>query len=513
MSETTGQVYLVGAGPGDPGLLTLRGAELLAEADLVLYDGLVNPLLLRLTHGVCERTARTRVGDGVIVPQNDINQRLVQEARAGKTVVRLKGGDPYIFGRGSEEAAALEQAGIPYEVVPGITAATAAGEYAGFSFTHRQFASAVAFVTGHEDPTRTESRLDYSALARFPGTLVFYMGLGRLSEICTQLVSHGMNDQTSAAIICRASLATQRVVSGTLANLPQLAEQAGVSPPSLVVVGDCVQQRTGLSWFEKLPLFGQRIAITRPEAQCHEIAENIARLGGQPILMPMITISDVEGGERDQLDAAIKRLQDYQWLIFTSVNGVSAFFRRLWETVGDVRDVAHLKFAAIGPATAAALEKWSLKADIVPESFRAEALAAKLLPLVAGQRCLWAGANRGRDVLPETLQTANAVVDKVVVYRNEDVAELSPSVIRTLQSGELDWVGLSSPSIAENFAALLRDAGMNLSALPFRIATISPVTSEAAQNCGLEIHAEAGSYTWNGIIDAIAQSAGLASET
>ena len=216
----SGKVYLVGAGPGDPGLLTLRGCQVLESADLVLYDGLVNPLLLDLTTAVAERTARTRIGDGRIVPQEEINARLVAEAKAGKTVVRLKGGDPYIFGRGSEEAAALESAGIDYEVVPGITAATAAGEYAGFSFTHRDIASAVAFVTGHEDPTRPESRVDYQALASFPGTLIFYMGLGRVERICSELIGNGKPQETPAAVICRASLPGQRVVTGTLADLP-----------------------------------------------------------------------------------------------------------------------------------------------------------------------------------------------------------------------------------------------------------------------------------------------------
>ncbi|MCP4173276.1 MAG: uroporphyrinogen-III C-methyltransferase, partial [Fuerstiella sp.] len=240
----TGKVFLVGAGPGDPGLLTLRGRDILACADLVLYDGLANPLLLRLTDCPCERTARTQVGSGRIVPQQEINERLIMEARSGKHVVRLKGGDPFIFGRGSEEVAALKNAGIPFEVIPGITAATAAGEYAGFSFTHRDIASAVAFVTGHEDPSREATRLDYKALASFPGTLVFYMGLGRVQDICTQLVREGKPGHTPAAVVCQASLPHQQVVTSTLAELPAAVAASGLRPPSLIVIGECVDLRS-----------------------------------------------------------------------------------------------------------------------------------------------------------------------------------------------------------------------------------------------------------------------------
>ena len=503
-AETTGRVYLVGAGPGDPGLLTLRGKELLAEADLVLYDGLVNPLLLRYTHGICERTARTRRGDNSIVPQDTINQRLVEEARLGKTVVRLKGGDPYIFGRGSEEAAALEQAEIPFEVIPGVTAATAAGEYAGFSYTHREISSAVAFVTGHEDPTKSESRIDYHALARFPGTLVFYMGLGQLANICSRLIEAGMSPEVPAAVVCQTSLPSQRVASGTLGNLPEVVKESGLTPPSLIVVGECVNQRDRLSWYENLPLFGLRIGVTRPEHQSARVADHVIRLGGQPIEMPTIAIRDVDGDESATLGQTLKRLNAYDWLIFTSVNGVSAFFRRLRGIGRDVRAISHMKLAAIGPATADALNDWSLQADIVPEEYRAEALAEALVPHINGSNCLWAGANRGRQVLQDTLTAAGATVDKTVVYRNEDVTELSEHSLQALREGNVDWIGLSSPSIARNFARMLTDANISPSDIPTQFASISPVTTQAAQEAGLPIAIEAKEYTWNGIIDAIA---------
>lgn len=502
-----GKVYLVGAGPGDPGLITLRGAEVLSAADLVLYDGLVNPLLLRLTTAVCERTARTKSSDERIVPQSDINQRLIDEARAGKQVVRLKGGDPYIFGRGSEEVAALEAAGIGYEVVPGITAATAAGEYSGFSFTHRDIASAVAFVTGHEDPTRECSRLDYSALSQFPGTLVFYMGLGRIQSICHELITAGKSPDTPAAVICQASRPNQRVVTSTLSELPRVVSEAGLRPPSLIVVGECVGLRQTVSWFEDRSLFGLTIGVTRPDHQCDDVADKISRLSGQPVIMPLIEINPVDATELARLDAVLDRLDNFHWLVFTSVNGVTAFMRRLWHTGRDVRHLGHLKLAAIGSSTAAALAQHSLRADVVPDSFRAEALAAELVPQVADQNVLWARANRGRDVLPIALADAGATVTECVVYRNDDVTGFAPEITRQLRDGSIHWVGLSSPSIACQFARLLKLADIEPGDLKTKLASISPVTTATATQQGLILSAEATTYTWDGIVDAIAQSA------
>ncbi len=500
---STGKVYLIGAGPGDPGLMTLRGRDVLAAADLVLYDGLANPLLLRLTNAVCERTARTRIGSDSIVPQEDINTRLIEEARAGKQVVRLKGGDPYIFGRGSEEAAALQAAGIPYEVVPGITAATAAGVYAGFSFTHRDHASAVAFVTGHEDPTRETGRLDYAALAAFPGTLVFYMGLGRIQTICDQLVQHGKPADTPAAVICRASLPTQRVVTSTIAGLPHAVTAADLKPPSLIVVGECVSLREASSWFEQRPLFGQRIGITRPAHQSDDIAQRIVELSGQPVLMPLIKISPVNSAQLAVVDETIRQLNQFHWLIFTSVNGVDAFCDRLWSLGLDSRALSHLKIATIGSATASALEDRSLRADVVPDSFRAEALAAALSESVAGKHVLWARASRGRDVLPDSLTAAGASVTELVVYRNDDIAEFDPEIVAQLRSGDLNWVGLSSPSIARQFAELLRIHRLDPEKIGVQLATISPVTADAARAAGLKVTVEATTYTWDGIVEAI----------
>lgn len=499
----TGKVYLVGAGPGDPGLLTIKGSACLAEANLVLYDGLVNPLLLRLTKGQCERTARAR-RDGVsIVPQHEINERLIAEARSGKIVVRLKGGDPYIFGRGSEEAAALHAAGVPFEVVPGITAATGAGEYAGFSFTHRDISSAVAFITGHEDPAREAARLDYTALAKFPGTLVFYMGLSRLAEICQQLIIAGRAATTPAAVICHASLSGQQVAEGSLETIPALAQARELKPPSLIVVGDCVAQRSKLSWFEQLPLFGVSIGITRPEDQADDVVNQIVRLGGDPVIMPMIDVGPVPSADEQIIQETLKRLGDFHWLIFTSVNGVSEFFRHLCLAGLDARALHAAKLAAIGTSTSQRLQDFGVRADLVPSEFRAESLGAAVAERAAGKSVLWLRANRGRDVLPTALRDAGCRLEQLVVYENRDVESLSGDLVRRLKSGTPDWIGLSSPSIARRFAALLRSGGISPAELKSRLVAISPVTAAAATECGLKIAAEAETFTWDGILKAV----------
>jgi uroporphyrinogen III methyltransferase/synthase len=502
----TGKVYLAGAGPGDPGLITLRAAECLAEADLVLYDGLVNPLLLRRTGGICERTARTRRDGTTIVSQQEINERLIAEARAGKVVVRLKGGDPYIFGRGSEEAAALQAAGIPFEVIPGVTAATGAGEYAGFSFTHREISSAVAFVTGHEDPSREASRLDFDALARFPGTLVFYMGLNRLTEICRQLMAAGMPETTPAAVVCHASLATQQVVEGTLATIPLEASRRQLKPPSLIVVGECIRQRAQLSWFEQLPLFGVSIGVTRPDEQADDVASQIVRMGGEPVIMPMIEVGPVTEAEVPAIQKVLERLHEFQWLVFTSVNGVSEFFRHLRASGRDARALHAAKIAAIGTSTASKLESFGIQADFVPAEFRAESLGTALADRAQGQTVLWVRASRGRDVLPKLLQDAGVRLEQLVVYENRDVAAFSSDIVARLKSGTLQWVGLSSPSISRQFAQLLKLAEISPSELKTKIAAISSVTARAAEDCGLTVQCIARKSTWDGILDAIVLS-------
>jgi uroporphyrinogen III methyltransferase/synthase len=509
-----GKVWLVGAGPGDPGLITVRGAQLLADADLVLHDGLVNPLLLKLARGQCERTARIRRDGQAIVPQTEINERLIQEARRGKKVVRLKGGDPYIFGRGSEEAAALQEAGVPFEVVPGITAATAAAVYAGFSCTHRELASAVALVTGHEDPTRDQSRIDFEALARFPGTLVFYMALSRLPDVCTQLVSAGLSPDTPTAVVCHASLPTQQVIEGCLGNIAERIRQTSARPPSLLIIGECVRQRNHLSWFEQLPLFGLAIGIARPEEQAVDAAEQVVRLGGEPLSMPLIEIAPVDQPQASRIRHCIERLADFQWLILTSSNGVSEFFRHLRLAGRDARALAGIKIACIGHATARKLEEFGLTADLVPPVFRAESLADELIRHSFGSKpMLWARASRGRDVLPEWLKNAGITLEQLTVYENRDVAALAPEILDRLRSGTVHWITLTSPAAARRVAELLNAARISPASLATQFASISPTTSAAARTAGLQIHAEATAAEWPLLLEAIARNNALRSST
>jgi len=501
-SPKIGRVYLVGGGPGDPGLLTLRGAECLAMADLVLYDGLVNPLLLRHTHAQAERTCRADSPTGRMIPQAEINRHLIEAAQSGKTVVRLKGGDPFVFGRGSEEAAALQAAGIPFEVVPGITAATAAAVYTGISLTHRDHASAVAFVTGHEDPTKATT-LDYNALAAFPGTLVFYMGLHRLGSITRSLIAAGKSPTTPACVVSRATQPRQRTVTGTLADIASLAANEGLHAPSLSIIGDCVRVRENARWFEDRPLFGQLIGITRPEDQAYETALQAIRLGAYPISLPIIEIGPPD--DWNDVDRIIDRLSEFDWIVFSSVNGVHGLLGRLWDTGRDLRSLAHAKLATIGPGTAAALEKYHLRADLIPNQFRAEALAAELKPVVSGRRVLWARANRGRDVLPNELVAAGATLEQVVVYQNRDMTALPRVVLEQLEQGELDWITLSSPSIARNLKMVLSSAALEQLGNRTKVASISPVTSAAARQTGLPVTVEATEYTWDGLFQAMIQ--------
>ncbi len=499
-----GKVFLVGAGPGDPGLLTVRGVECLAQADLVLYDGLVNPVLLRHAHARCERTSRLGNSDAKRLDQEEINARLVAAALEGKQVVRLKGGDPFIFGRGSEEAAALEAAGIPYEVVPGITAATGAAVYAGISLTHRERASAVAFVTGHEAPDKSVSNLDYDLLAKFPGTLVFYMGLRQIGSIAGSLQTHGMPVSTPGAVVCRATTPRQKVVTGTLGDIAGRVASAGLHAPSLIIVGECVAQRERIAWFEHRPLFGTRVGIARSDGQFFDLLPLGSELGAELVPMPVIDIRPVD--DWSTVDASFERLGDYAWIVFTSVNGVQTFFDRLWEKGRDLRALGTARIAAIGPATAEALTRYHLRADLVPEAYRAEELAAALAPQVASQRVLWVRASRGRDVLPEKLTAAGASVDQLVVYQNLDLDAWSGEILGRLETGDLDWIALSSPSIARNVARLLPTAARERLGNGLRLAAISPVTAEAAREAGLPISAVAGEFTWKGVFAAIEET-------
>lgn len=501
MPPLTGKVYLVGGGPGDPGLISLKGLECLRKADFILYDGLVNPLLLRHTSAQAERTARADSSGKRTLQQEQINQRLIEEAKLGKIVVRLKGGDPYIFGRGSEEAEALAAENIEFEVVPGITAATAAAEYAGFSLTHRDYASAVCLITGHEDPTKPSTALDYNLLAKFPGTLVFYMGLHRLPEIAEALIHEGMSASIPAAIITKASTPFQRVVTDELAKLPQRVLEEELSPPSLIIVGECVRMRERIHWFENKPLLGKRIGITRPSGQAEPQIQKTVSLGADPVLMPLIEITKPESNA--ELDQKIQSLNHYEWILFTSANGVQHFFERVWELGLDSRLLYQTKIACIGSSTAESLEAYRLRADLIPDDYCSESLAKALIQTNPRKPVLWARANRGRDVISEELKSAGIQLDEVVAYHHQDTTAFSEQTQLLIETGQLDWIGLSSPAIARQLAKLIPEKAREHLGKKIKLAAISPITAQAAEEAGLPINAIATKFTWDGIFDAI----------
>src|SRR5581483_10318596 len=413
-------VFLVGAGPGGPGLLTLRAADVLARADLVLHDQLVPARLLDLANPAAEKVCVRDLPGHHPDKYPHIHTLLIEAARAGKTVVRLKGGDPLVFGRGGEEAEALRDAGVAYEIVPGVTAALAAGAFLEIPLTHRKYASAVALVTGHELPNKPGNKLDWKALAAFPGTLCIYMGIARLPVIVAELLRYGKDPGTPAAIVERASVGEQRSVFSRLADLEEARRNAGLEAPGLILVGEAVAHRAPHPWFESRPLFGRRVLVTRPPHQAGEIVRRLEHLGAVVYRLSGVEIR--EPADSAPLDAAIGKLRDggWDWVVFTSANGVHALVRRLEALGRDLRDLGRVRLAAIGPKTAEALREYHLRADVVPDStFSSEGLAGALVPHVAGRRVLLARANRGRELLREELGKV-AAVEQVTVYDQVD---------------------------------------------------------------------------------------------
>jgi uroporphyrinogen III methyltransferase/synthase len=497
------RVFLVGAGPGDPGLLTLRAVECLARADLVLYDKLVPPRLLNFAPPAAERVCVADVPGGHPHRWPFILQRLVDAAKEGKVVVRLKGGDPLVFGRGAEEAEELKKAGIVYEIVPGVTAVSAAAAAAEIPVTHRGYASAVALVTGHENPTKSHHGLDWSALARFPGTLAVYMGMARLDLIARVLIDHGKSPTTPAAVIAAASTGEQRRVHAPLAELAEAARGTGLHAPALIVIGPAAGQAPELSWFERRPLFGKRVLVTRPREQATDLVRQLEILGAVPLVLPAVAIEPLD--DWTEVDTRLASLGYYDWLVFTSVNGVRAFFGRLRATGRDLRALGEIKLAAIGPGTAEALREYHLDADVVPAEYRSESLAAALAEKAAGKRILLARADRGRDVLRDELSQVSTV-DQVAVYRQTDAVPADSPALDTLRRGEIDYVLLTSSNVARAFLVALDDVCRGrIRDGHTRLVTISPVTTAAVTALDFAVAAEARIYTTDGLLQAVVE--------
>jgi uroporphyrinogen III methyltransferase/synthase len=492
----SGIVYLVGAGPGDPGLMTRRSLELIAGADAILYDRLIPPGALDGARPAAELRYVGKEPGAAALSQDEMNQLLVELGRAGKRVVRLKGGDPFVFGRGGEEAEALAAAGIPFEVVPGVTAGVAAAAYAGIPVTHRDAASAVAFVTGHEDPGKPESALDWDALARFPGTLVFYMGIKQLPRISDRLAAAGRDPDEAVAVVERGTHPGQRTIVDTLTGIAARAEAEEIRPPAITVVGAVAELRETIAWLERRPLHGEVVAVTRARAQASGLAERLREMGADVVETPAIRIEPrpVEG----ELREALRQIDEYALICFTSPNGV----RLLFEGFGDrdARALARATVAAIGPGTAAELARHGIRADVVPERFVAEALVEALAPVeVEGRRVLVARAAEARSVLPEALRERGAQVDDVALY--ETVAEpLTDAQLAGLERAT--YVTFTSSSTVR----FLLQSGARPPA-GARIVSIGPVTTATAEENRLTVHVEAERHDIDGLVDALTADA------
>lgn len=494
--KNVGKVFLIGAGPGDPGLFTLRGCELLRAADVVFYDYLANPALLEHVADEAELVCLGRHGQGRVLAQDEINRQVIAAAEAGKNVARLKGGDPSIFARAGEEITALEAAGIAYEVVPGVTAALAASAYAGVPLTHRDHASCVAFVTGQECRGKAGTALDLANLAKFPGTLVFYMGVTTAPVWATELVNHGKSPDTPIAIVRHCSLPEQRTIETTLGQLPDVLAPKKLRPPAIVIVGEAVSAHTATNWFTSRPLFGQTVLVTRPEQQASSLMQKLNALGATTMLQPAIEIEPVD--DWSKVDAAIEQLSTFDWLVFSSANGVKYFLDRILALGHDLRALASCRLAAIGPATAESLAEYHLRIDLQPDTYRAEALAELLAPQAAGKRMLLLRASRGREVLAETLAAANAEVHQVVVYKSRDVQQPNEEIAAALATGEINWITVTSSAIARSLVQLFGDSLRNA-----KLAAISPLTAGVLKEAGHPPTVVAEEYTTEGLLRAI----------
>jgi uroporphyrinogen III methyltransferase/synthase len=489
-------VYLVGAGPGDPGLITVRALALIARADVILYDRLIPREALEHARGDAELIYVGKGEGADSVAQDETIRLLIEHGRAGRMVVRLKGGDPFVFGRGGEEAEALRVAGVGFEVVPGVTAGVAAPAYAGIPVTHRDVASAVAFLTGHEDPDKAGSALDWDALAAFPGTLVMYMGVGRLAQIAERLQAAGRDPAEPAAVVERGSTPAQRVVTGTLATIAERAADESIRPPALAVVGEVTRLRDQLSWFESRPLAGRSVAVTRARAQASGLTAWLRELGARVIEAPAIRILPIEGRAPD--------LERYDLICLTSPNGVALLFERLAAAGLDARALAGATVAAIGPGTAAALAGHGIEADVVPERFVAEGMVEALAGVNA-TRALIARAAEAREVLPQALRDRGIEVDELVLY--ETVAEpISPEVLAEVAGA--DYLLFTSSSTVRFF---VEAAGGASAAGGARTVSIGPVTSQALRDHGLEPAVEAERHDIDGLVEALLADAAGAS--
>ena len=496
----TGKVYLIGAGPGDPGLITVKGLRRLQEADVVVYDRLVDKRLMDRARKGAELVFVGKGPGELVMEQEEINQYLVKGGQEGKVIARLKGGDPFVFGRGGEEAQALAMSGIPFEVVPGVTSAIAAPAYAGIPLTHRQLASSFTVISGSEDPSKEESSIRWDMLAQSGGTLVVLMGWGALDKITDTLIKVGKERSTPVALVHWGTEPYQLTVTGTLEDIGRRGKDAGLTPPVVAVIGEVVELRQELRWFEKGPLFGKRVLVTRSRNQASALSEMLAEGGAEPIEVSTIEFSEVE--DYSTVDRAIAALRKYSWVIFTSTNGVEAFFARLQALEGDSRSLAGIKVGAIGPATSTALAQHGIKADFVPHQYLSEAIVQGMETQdLRGARVLLPRADIGRDDLAEGLTRLGAEVEQVSVYRTIMPQDFSEKAKDLLSGGTIDLVTFTSSSTVVNLLSLL-DGNSSLLSTPL-IACIGPVTASTARDMGLHVDVVAHEHTVAGLVSAV----------
>ncbi len=502
MKSIKGKVYLVGAGPGDPGLITVKGLECIKRADVLIYDYLASPALLKYAQKSAEIIYVGKKGGNHTLPQDRISLLIAEKAKSGLTVTRLKGGDPFIFGRGGEEAEALIKEKIPFEIVPGVTSAIAAPAYAGIPLTHRRFTSTLAFVTGHEDPTKKESDINWASLAKGMGTIVFLMGVNNLPHITGQLVNHGMRPDTPVALVRWGTTPRQVTVTGTLDTIIEQVKSAGLKAPAIIVVGKVVSLRERMKWFENRPLMGKRIVVTRAREQASELVRLLSDLGAECLECPTIKVIPPDNWK--SLDTAIESISSYDWLVFTSVNGVNFFFERLFAKNMDVRALSNLRTAAIGPATAKRLFDFGLKSDIIPKTYRAESIVEAFeKENIEGKRILLPRAKEARPVLPVELTKMGAVVDEITAYRTKEVRDNADLLLKRLEEGTIDLITFTSSSTVKNFHAILPPEKLGTLMSGVTIASIGPITTETARKLGFDVHITAESFTIPGLCEAI----------
>ncbi len=500
--ENKGFVYLIGAGPGDPGLFSLKGKDILAKADVVVYDRLVNSQILGFAPFNAEFIYVGKVSGQHAMPQDDINALLVQKAKEGKIVARLKGGDPFLFGRGGEEALYVREHGFDFEIIPGITSAIAVPAYAGIPVTHRENTSSLTIVTGHEKPDKTESSINWHQLAQGIGTIVFLMGVENLPFITENLITNGRNPQTPVALIRWGTLPEQQVLTGTLADIVEKVKASGFKPPAVIVVGEVVNLRESLSWVEKKPLWGKRIVVTRARAQASMLVDKITELGGEAVEFPTIYIEKEDNFLA--LHNALANIKQYEWLIFTSVNAVNIFFEELRKVNIDIRHLQGLKICAIGPATREVLEDKGIIVDTMPDEYRAEGIIEELKHKIKpGEWVLLPRARGARSLLPEAIKSFGAQVNEIFLYKAIAEKRVSQSMLEEIWEGNIDYITFTSSSTVDNFINIVGlDNALRINKKT-KIACIGPITAQTAEKAGFTIDVSAKDYTIDGLVTAV----------